>query len=131
VKPFHQKLPQRPGDKTKYGGPEDCRREWFQHHYTADDNGGYKNNAGCLFYFLLVYQHRIGPPKTRASINSPSVQVNGEKRKIKNSYAGKLKEKKWAEARREEEEDFNLSPWFIVKPFSVLISFLPTHSCNK
>jgi hypothetical protein len=23
-----------------------------------------------------------------------------------------VKEKKWAEARREEEEDFNLSPWF-------------------
>jgi hypothetical protein len=25
----------------------------------------------------------------------------------------KGKRKKWAEARREEEEDFNLSPWFI------------------
>jgi hypothetical protein len=23
------------------------------------------------------------------------------------------KKKKWAEARREEEEDFNLSPWFV------------------
>jgi hypothetical protein len=31
--------------------------------------------------------------------------------------------KKWAEARREEEEDLNLSPWFIVKPFPVLTSF--------
>jgi hypothetical protein len=35
-----------------------------------------------------------------------------------------LKRKKWAEARREEEEDFNLSPWFIVKPFPVLTFIL-------
>jgi hypothetical protein len=27
-----------------------------------------------------------------------------------------LRKKKWAEARREEEEDFNLSPWFVIKP---------------
>jgi len=31
------------------------------------------------------------------------------------------KEKKWAEARREEEEDFNLSPWFVIKPFPAYI----------
>jgi hypothetical protein len=39
--------------------------------------------------------------------------------KRKNSAAKKsgkseaLRRKKWAEARREEEEDFNLSPWFV------------------
>jgi hypothetical protein len=37
-----------------------------------------------------------------------------------------VKRKKWAEARREEEEDFNLSPWFIVKPFPVL-TFILAH----
>jgi len=39
---------------------------------------------------------------------------------------GFVKEKSWAEARREEEEDLNLSPWFIIKPFPVLI-FLLAH----
>jgi hypothetical protein len=36
-------------------------------------------------------------------------------------------EKKWAEARREEEEDFNLSPWFDIKPLPAIISFYLTH----
>jgi hypothetical protein len=36
-----------------------------------------------------------------------------------------VKRKKWAEARREEEEDFNLSPWFVLKPLPALFfSFL-------
>jgi len=45
---------------------------------------------------------------------------------IEGAQTDMFKEKKWAEARREEEEDFNLSPWFIVKPFSVLTFILPT-----
>jgi hypothetical protein len=32
------------------------------------------------------------------------------KKSVKNAIC---KKKKWAEARREEEEDFNLSPWFV------------------
>jgi len=38
----------------------------------------------------------------------------------RNENSRRYEEKKWAEARREEEEDLNLSPWFIVKPFPVL-----------
>ena len=37
------------------------------------------------------------------------------------------REKKWAEARREEEEDFNLSPWFIIKPLPA-VNFQSTYA---
>jgi hypothetical protein len=42
-------------------------------------------------------------------------------------YTNVRKKKKWAEARREEEEDFNLSPWFVIKPLPAVISFYSCH----
>jgi hypothetical protein len=44
----------------------------------------------------------------------------------RDEHRGRRKGKKWAEARREEEEDLYLSPWFIVKPFPVF-TFLLVH----